>query len=197
MPAWSAASIRFRSTAAERAPLRGGVRRYVSAPSIRALHVVGRSLLAGGATSPSRHDDAPATGSDYCREYRTDRGCARSLQPSLRASYCGERADRRTCRTQSRFDHRHHRRCGCGVCASTPHRGRTVAHPQAVSPYRIRLWAEQDDEAPVLLDDGIPTTNPAFLWTGTVASNGATNIYVVVIDPLGRESSPTVKAVAS
>jgi hypothetical protein len=72
-----------------------------------------------------------------------------------------------------------------------------VAHPQAVGPYRIRLWAEQNGAAPVLLADAVPTTNPAFQWTGTVASNGATNIYVVVIDPLGRESPPTVKAVAS
>jgi hypothetical protein len=72
-----------------------------------------------------------------------------------------------------------------------------VAHPQAVGPYRIRLWAEQDSAAPTLLADGVPTTNPAFQWTGAAASNGATSVYVTIVDPLGRESPPTVKAVAS
>jgi hypothetical protein len=70
-----------------------------------------------------------------------------------------------------------------------------VAHPQAVGPYRIRLWAEQDGAAPALLADGVPTTNPAFQWSGAVASNGATNVYVVIVDPLSRESPPAVKEV--
>lgn len=74
--------------------------------------------------------------------------------------------------------------------------GVPVAHPQAIGPYRIRLWAEQDGAAPALLADGVPTTNPAFQWTGAVASNGATTVYVVIIDPLGRESTSTVKEVA-
>lgn len=72
-----------------------------------------------------------------------------------------------------------------------------VAHPKAVGPYRIRLWAEQDGAVPVLLADGITTVNPAFQWTGTIASNATTNVYVALVDPLGRESPTTVKTVAS
>jgi hypothetical protein len=72
-----------------------------------------------------------------------------------------------------------------------------VAHPQAVDPYRIRLWAEQAGAAPVLLADGVPTANPAFQWTGAVAANTATTVYVVVIDPIGGESAPTAKKVGS
>lgn len=72
-----------------------------------------------------------------------------------------------------------------------------VAHPQAVGPYRVRLWAEQDGAAPVLLVDGMPTVNPAFQWTGAVASNSATNVYVTVVDPLGRDSATTVKEVVA
>ena len=71
-----------------------------------------------------------------------------------------------------------------------------VSHPQAVGPYRIRIWAEQDGASPVLLADGIPTVNP-FQWTGAIASNGTTNVYVALVDPLGRESPTTVKEVVS
>jgi hypothetical protein len=71
-----------------------------------------------------------------------------------------------------------------------------VAHPQAVAPYRIRIWIQQGAAAPVSIDDGVETTTSAFVWQGPIAAADAGSVYVTVVDPLGRESAAVNQTLA-